>query len=65
MTNDAPVTAVMLLPPFYFHPLGEAGLRRYLMEILAATSTRCCFTTSPSSALRYRYRWWLSSRSGA
>lgn len=37
VTNDAPVTAVMLLPPFYFHPLGEAGLRRYLEEILAAS----------------------------
>ena len=24
--NDVPATAVMLLPPFYFHPLGEDGL---------------------------------------
>jgi 4-hydroxy-tetrahydrodipicolinate synthase len=35
--NDVPATAVMLLPPFYFHPLGEDGLRRYVSEILAAS----------------------------
>ena len=36
--NDVPATAVMLLPPFYFHPLGEDGLRRYVSEILAASA---------------------------
>jgi 4-hydroxy-tetrahydrodipicolinate synthase len=36
--NDVPATAVMLLPPFYFHPLGEDGLRRYVNEILAASA---------------------------
>ena len=38
VANDAPVTAVMLLPPFYFRPLGDGGLRRYVSEILAASS---------------------------
>ena len=28
---------VMLLPPFYFRPLGDAGLRHYVSEILAAS----------------------------
>jgi 4-hydroxy-tetrahydrodipicolinate synthase len=37
VANDAPVTAVMLLPPFYFRPLGDGGLRRYVAEILAAS----------------------------
>jgi 4-hydroxy-tetrahydrodipicolinate synthase len=37
VANDAPATAVMLLPPFYFRPLGDAGLRRYVSEILAAS----------------------------
>ncbi|MCW2909802.1 MAG: dihydrodipicolinate synthase family protein [Actinomycetia bacterium] len=36
--NDTPATAVMLLPPFYFGPLGEDGLRRYVEEILAAST---------------------------
>lgn len=35
--NDVPATAVMLLPPFYFRPLGQDGLRRYVDEILAAS----------------------------
>jgi 4-hydroxy-tetrahydrodipicolinate synthase len=37
VANDAPVTAVMLLPPFYFRPLDDGGLRRYVAEILAAS----------------------------
>ncbi len=37
VTNDAPNAYVMLLPPFYFHPLGDSGLRRYVSEILAAS----------------------------
>jgi 4-hydroxy-tetrahydrodipicolinate synthase len=38
VANDAPVTAVMLLPPFYFRPLDDGGLRRYVAEILAAST---------------------------
>ncbi len=37
VANEAPATAVMLLPPFYFRPPGDAGLRRYVSEILAAS----------------------------
>ena len=36
--NDAPVTAVMVLPPFYFRPLAEDGLRRFFAEILAVSA---------------------------
>ena len=38
LANDAPATAVMLLPPFYFRPVGDAGLRQYVTEILTASS---------------------------
>ena len=37
LANDAPAAAVMLLPPFYFRPLGDGGLRHYVSEILAAS----------------------------
>src|SRR5580693_3908733 len=37
VANDAPAAAVMLLPPFYFRPLGDGGLRHYVSEILAAS----------------------------
>jgi 4-hydroxy-tetrahydrodipicolinate synthase len=36
--NDAPVAAIMVLPPYYFRPLGEEGLRRFFAEILAAST---------------------------
>jgi 4-hydroxy-tetrahydrodipicolinate synthase len=36
--NDGPAAAVMLLPPFYFRPLGDDGLRRYVEQILTASA---------------------------
>jgi 4-hydroxy-tetrahydrodipicolinate synthase len=35
--NDGPATAIMLLPPYYFRPLGDDGLRRYVAQVAAAS----------------------------
>jgi dihydrodipicolinate synthase/N-acetylneuraminate lyase len=36
--NDLPAAGVMLLPPFYFRPLTDDGLRRYLEQVVAAST---------------------------
>ena len=36
--EDLPVTAVMVLPPYYFKPVQPAGLRLFYDRVLAATS---------------------------
>lgn len=35
--NDLPAAGIMLLPPYYFRPLGDAALRRYAEPVLAAS----------------------------
>jgi 4-hydroxy-tetrahydrodipicolinate synthase len=35
--NDLPAAGIMLLPPFYFRPLGDDALRRYAEPVLAAS----------------------------
>lgn len=36
--NDAPVAAVLVLPPYYFRPLSDDGLRRFVEQILAVST---------------------------
>lgn len=36
--NDAPVTAVLLLPPYYFRPPSDDGLRRFVERVLAVST---------------------------
>lgn len=36
--EDLPVAAVMVLPPYYFKPVGVEGLRLFYEQVLAATS---------------------------
>ena len=35
--NDLPATAIMVLPPYYFRPLGADDLRRFMEPVLAAS----------------------------
>ena len=35
--NDLPVTAIMVLPPYYFRPLAADDLRRFMEPVLAAS----------------------------
>ncbi len=35
--DDLPVRAVMVLPPYYFKPVSDAGLRLFYERVLAAT----------------------------
>ena len=62
--NDLPAAGVLLLPPFYYRPLPEDGLRRFAEQVLAVAGTRSCSTTSPSSRPRSRCGPSRSCRSG-
>lgn len=49
--DDLPVAAVMVLPPYYFKPVANEGLRTFYSRILAATSHEVVLYHIPKYAI--------------